>query len=77
LVSSYFVGMRKGGLIVPVSQAESRWAFANQDKSAYAREVVGEIHERGPGSVKALPARVKDGKPAGKKKRRPFGSLAP
>lgn len=62
---------------MPRSQAEARWAFANQDKNAYAREVVSEIHDRGPGSVKALPARVKDGKAVGKKKRRPFGSLAP
>ena len=61
---------------MPRSQAEARWAFANQGKSAYANEVVKTIHERGPGSVKALPSRVKDGKPVGKK-RKPFGSLAP
>lgn len=61
---------------MPRSQAEARWAFANQGKSAYAREVVSEIHDRGLGSVKALPARVKDGKPVGKK-RKPFGALSP
>lgn len=61
---------------MPRSQAEARWAFANQGTSAYAREVVGKLHEEGPGSVKALPGRVKDGKPVGRKPR-PFGSLAP
>lgn len=55
-------------------------AFANKDKPGakgdFAREVVAEVHERGPGSVKALPARVKDGKPVGKKKRKTFGALS-
>lgn len=66
---------------MPVSQAQSRWAFANQDKGGstgdFAREVVQTLHERGPGSVKALPKRVKDGKAVGKPKRKPFGSFAP
>lgn len=63
---------------MPVSQAQVRMAFANKDKPGskgdFAREVVAEVHERGPGSVKRLPARVKDGKPVGKKRK--FGSLS-
>lgn len=65
---------------MPASQAQSRWVYAHQDDpgktGAFAREVVGELHDRGPGSVKALPKRIKDGKPIGKKPR-PFGALSP
>lgn len=64
-----------------VSQAQARWAYANQGKNtkegAAARDYIA-ASPGGPGSVKALPKRVKDGKPVGgKKKRKPFGSLAP
>lgn len=63
-----------------VSQAQARWAYANQDKGtkegAAARDYIA-ASPGGPGSVKALPKRVKNGKPMGKKKPKPFGSLAP
>lgn len=66
---------------MPRSQAEVRWAFANQGKDAYADEVVSKVHEAGPGSVKRLPPRQKDNKPATKSgrpiKSKKFGSLAP
>lgn len=63
-----------------VSQAQARWAYANQHKPGQegdaAREFIA-ASPGGPGSVKALPARVHDGKPVRQRKRRPFGSLAP
>lgn len=76
-----------------VSQAQARWAYANQSKAgqegAAAREFIS-ASPSGPGSVNALPARVHLGKPvggklghpdrsrAGKPKPiKPFGSLVP
>jgi hypothetical protein len=44
----------------PVSQAQRAWAFANKDKSAAAAEFAAAD------TGGKLPARVKNGKPAGK-----------
>lgn len=51
------------GTMPPASQAQRRWAFANRDKSPAASEFAA-ADEGG-----KLPARVKNGKPAGKNAR--------
>lgn len=61
-----------------VSQAQARWAFANQDKSTRegvaARDFIA-ASPGGPGSVKKLPKfkRPKVKRPS----HQPFGSLSP
>lgn len=62
-----------------VSQAQARWAYANQDKSsregAAARDFIA-ASPGGPGSVKDLP-KVKRPKAKHMPSPQPFGSLAP
>jgi hypothetical protein len=47
--------------VPPVSQAQRRWAFANRDKDPAAAEFAAADHGG------KLPARVKNGKPQGKR----------
>jgi len=46
------------------SRAQARWAFANQDKPGKLGAAAKEFVPHGPGSVKALPARVGRNRPA-------------
>lgn len=59
-----------------VSKAQQRWAYANKNAGGNTGTAAREFIAATPkAAFKRLPARVKDGKPA--KKKKPFGSLSP